>query len=784
MSRKRRYPPPPAASLDRESDGDAARVPRWVAAVVAVVVLAAAGWLWWSQDPGRGATGVSGTNGSPVTTSAGWVMEPDAAVFPRYSGSASCLECHAAQHAAWHDSNHGLAERPVDEALDREAFDPPRDFAHGSQTTSVEWNDGKPRVTATGLGGTREPLQVARVIGHNPLRQFLVEKPGGRFQTLEASWDPRTNDWFNVYGSEDRQPGEWGHWTGRGMNWNTMCGTCHNTRFRKNYEPESDVYRTTMAEPTVGCGACHGPMKDHVLWQRAWKDSGKKDPTLVQRTPAQHMETCAPCHARRGELTGDFTPGDSFWDHYLLSIVDDTDIFHPDGQVRDEDYEFAPFLASRMHAAGVTCLDCHDPHSTKTKVRGNELCMGCHNGTRPGSPIIDPVAHSFHAPGSSGSECVNCHMPQTAFMQRHWRHDHGFTTPDPYLTKEFGIPNACNRCHTDRDAEWALAACEKWYGARMERPSRARAALMAGAREGDSGSRDGLLGLLGSSETPYWKASAVALLARWVEDRTVRDALTAALGHEHPLVRHRAVQGLAPWVEARDEAVSKVVRGRLGDESRGVRVAAAWALRGEGRIESGAGQELSHMLRLNADQPTGQAQLAVEAMARGRMDAALGHYARAVEWDPGSPGLRHDYAVALSLAGRSREALEQTREAVRIQPTGAENHYRLGLAWAEVGDLGQAVRSLEEAVRLEADHDRAAYNLGLAYQQRGDTGRALAMLEQAEKANAADSRIPYARATVLMQSDRRDEARNAARRVLELQPTHAGAVELMRVIGR
>lgn len=55
---------------------------------------------------------------------------------------------------------------------------------------------------------------VDRVIGHYPLRQYLVSAPGGRWQTLEASWDPRTNDWFNVYGDEDRQPGEWGHWTG------------------------------------------------------------------------------------------------------------------------------------------------------------------------------------------------------------------------------------------------------------------------------------------------------------------------------------------------------------------------------------------------------------------------------------------------------------------------------------------------------------------------------------------------------------------------------------------
>lgn len=782
MSKKRRTPPRPPRAASPSRSGGAERVPRGLVAVIAVLVCLAAVALWWPRGGGGVISGASRSGGGDVAPA--WVIEPEGDVFARYAGSASCLECHATEHGAWHGSNHGLAERPVDESLDRTAFDPGRSFAHGSQTTVVAWNEGKPTVQADGLGGTRDPLPVVRVIGHDPLRQFLVEAPGGRLQTLEASWDPRTNQWFNVYGNEDRQPGEWGHWSGRGMTWNTMCGTCHNTRFRKNYEPDGDVYRSSMAEPTVGCESCHGPLKDHVVWQRAWKDSGRKDPTLVARTPAQHMETCAPCHARRGELTGDFVPGDSFWDHFLLSIVDETDIYHPDGQVREEDYEYAAFLGSRMHAAGVTCLDCHDPHAAEPKVQGNDLCLRCHNGTRPGSPIIDPVAHSFHRAGESGSRCVDCHMPQTVFMQRHWRHDHGFTTPDPLLTKEFGIPNACNRCHADQDADWALAACEKWYGPRMERPARARASIMARGRRGDASARDPLLGLLASPETPYWKASAIALLARWVGDLPVRDALVGALGHEHPLVRHRAVQALSPRVEARDASVAVAVRERLTDPVRGVRVAAAWALRGEGRHETRAEVELAHMLRLNADQPTGQAQLAVDALARGGIDAAIGHYRRAVEWDPGSPGLRHDYAVALSLAGRSRDALDQTREAVRLQPGLGENHYRLGLAWAEVGDLGQAVLALEEAVRLEPGHDRAAYNLGLAYQQRGDTGRALSLLMAAEQANPSDPRIPYARATVLMQVDRHGEAREAARRVLEVDPTHAGAVELLKVLGR
>jgi len=65
--------------------------------------------------------------------------------------------------------------------------------------------------------------------------------------------------------------------------------------------------------------------------------------------------------------------------------------------------------------------------------------------TRP-APVIDPATHSHHGAEGTDATCVTCHMPVTTYMQRHPRHDHGFTIPDPLLTKKFGIPNACNRC--------------------------------------------------------------------------------------------------------------------------------------------------------------------------------------------------------------------------------------------------------------------------------------------------------------------------------------------------
>lgn len=191
------------------------------------------------------------------------ILSDEHSVFAEYAGSESCKRCHEEAFAEWQTSNHRLAERPPTAEFDRLAFEPARTIQSGSQPTSVRSEGTNYLMTTGGLARTDEVHSVVRVIGREPLRQFLVGASDGRLQTLEASYDPYINQWFDVFGSENRQPGEWGHWTGRGMNWNSMCASCHNTRVRKNYDEATDNYHTTMAEPSVGCEACHGPLKAH-----------------------------------------------------------------------------------------------------------------------------------------------------------------------------------------------------------------------------------------------------------------------------------------------------------------------------------------------------------------------------------------------------------------------------------------------------------------------------------------------------------------------------------------
>lgn len=692
-----------------------------------------------------------------------------------YAGSQSCRECHLQEFELFENSHHALAERMIDLTNDLPFFPPAREVQHGSQTSELRTTPKGGFELAT-LGKTF-PLE--RVIGVKPLRQFLTPTDKGRFQVTELAVDPHRGDWFDIFGDEDRKPGEWGHWTGRGMNWNSMCAVCHNTGLHKNYDAATDSYSTKMVERGVGCEACHGPMGEHVSWQRK-NPQQKNDPTFKRFNRDEVFDNCGSCHSRRAELTGRFQPGEKFFDHYALTITDETDIYYPDGQVRDEDFEFASFLGSKMHAAGVRCVDCHEPHSNKTRLNGNALCMTCHGAPIPPAPKIDELTHSFHAPGKPGSNCVDCHMPQTTYMQRHARHDHGFTIPDPLLTKKFGIPNACDRCHADRGTDWAIEAVDKWYGEKMNRFTRNRAEVIAEIRTNQNATSENLLTLLKEEKHPFWLAAEVNLLRRWCAEPRVTSTLLAASENTNVLVRATSARSMEPLASRQIPTVQKTLRKLAEDPSRAVRIEAAWALRENIETNSPAGRDLLAYLAHNADQPSGALQLGSFYFDRNENDKAMDYFRRAVNWDSNSAPFHHALAVSLSLAGKSDEAVERMKAASRLAPENAEYHFKLGLAYAEAGKLREAVFELEETVRYDPDYAQAWYNLGLGYSALNNLQLAVEKIQRAESVNANIPLYPYARATILARQGKIESARDALRRALQIQPTFSDAEILLR----
>jgi predicted CXXCH cytochrome family protein len=373
-------------------------------------------------------------------------------------------------------------------------------------------------------------------------------------------------------------------------------------------------------------------------------------------------------------------------------------VYYPDGQIRDEDFEYGSFILSRMYHEGVTCLACHDPHTAKTRlpVEDNALCLQCHKDK------IDPTAHSRHKIDSTGNRCVECHMPQTTYMMRHPRRDHGFTMPDPWLTKTYGIPNACDRCHAGEGIDWNLKYYNEWYGEEAIQPTRARGRVMAAAYNGDEAAIPKTIEHARTDIYPEWRGVALNMLQRWIGRPEVTRVFMDALEDPHPLVRSSAMRALEMA-----GADPETARPLLDDPSRMVRIDAMWALRASLDLATTRGQELMTYLDQRQDQPTGTLQLGQMMFDRGELDEAERLIRRTLDWEPRAADPRRALAVILQMKGDAEGAIAELKLAETLAPTNPEFAYSLGLAYAEGGNLPEAIAALERATKADAAFARA-----------------------------------------------------------------------------
>lgn len=403
----------------------------------------------------------------------------ESAKLPDYISSATCENCHLEQAAAWKKSDHSWAWRDVSEDNVLGNFDNAK-FEHQGIETSFLTDDGGYWIETMDAQQALQRYQIKYVIGVRPLQQYVIELEKGHLQVLDIAWDTEGNQWFMLFPEhENNIPGNALHWSGVYKNWNGRCAECHATNYQKNYSPGTRSFSSNWSEIGVTCQGCHGPGEAHVKWAErpglfsVNQYADIKENGLFQQKQGYfsslEMEICASCHSRRTAFSSSSPiPGSPFTDHYDLASLRQ-DLYHSDGQIKDEVYVIGSFLQSKMYKKGVTCSDCHNPHSGKVKIQGNGLCTQCHNGLdeKRFSGLLtknyDDKSHHQHGELSAGSLCVSCHMPQTTYMQVDRRRDHKFAIPSPENSITLGAPNACNQCHTDRDESWAANALRNWY---------------------------------------------------------------------------------------------------------------------------------------------------------------------------------------------------------------------------------------------------------------------------------------------------------------------------------
>ena len=696
----------------------------------------------------------------------------------RFVGSTTCASCHPRETEAHRGSHHARAMQVADAASVLGDFAGARFTDHRVVSTFLR-RDGKYVVRTEGADGKPADFDVAYTFGVWPLQQYLLPLAGGRLQALTIAWDSRPpvaggQRWYSLYPGERFRPDDPLHWSGREQTWNYQCAECHVTDLRKNFDLAQNRYATRWAELGVNCEACHGPGSAHAAWARTRKPgAGRGESALVvalhrpegawemkdaPRGIAQwsgpstrrargeaEVDACARCHARRRPIVDPYPYGRPFLETHQPALLVDG-LYHADGQILGEVYEYGSFLQSRMRRAGVTCSDCHEPHALRLRADGNALCGSCHLPARFDSP-----AHHHHPTGSDGARCVSCHMPARTYMGVDARRDHGFRVPRPDLTVTVGTPNPCGGCHAGRSAAWAMETIRAWHGPGWApRPSFA-SALDAGRRASlDAASQLATLAT-DRGEPGIARATALALLPGFPGSRAFA-AIEAGLGDVDPLVRSAAVGALEGLpLEHRANLAAPALR----DPVRAVRLAAARVLAGA-RGSLSADQQvdfdraLSELVAselVSADRPEAHLNLANLYARLGRPADTESELRTALWLDPRFVPAMVNLADLFRAQGRDRDGERFLEQALRIEPESAEAMHSLGLLRVRQGRPDEGVAWLRRAAARRPDIARFGYVYAVALYSTGQASQAIAVLEDLHRKRPADRDVLTALAT-------------------------------------
>ncbi len=734
----------------------------WAATLVLIALVGGALlFVRQSESPGKVAT--------PATPSIAHATGP-----ATFVDESACAGCHADEAKSWHGSHHDLA---MQEATNDTVLGNFNDasFSKDGVHTRFFQRDGKYWINTDGADGKPADFEVKYTFGVEPLQQYLIELDRGRLQAFTIAWDVRARRWFHLYPNERIDHRDPLHWTQPSQNWNFMCAECHSTDLNKNFDLQTGSYKTSWKQIDVGCQACHGPASAHLESPAP----GKKDFLVDFAGPdaSVQIETCARCHSRRSVISADYRHGERLMQTHLPALLTD-DLYHPGGQILDEVYEYGSFLQSKMHAKGVRCSDCHEPHSLKLRREGNQLCVGCHSASTPAArPSIDTSglhkkdydspAHHFHKPGAPGSQCVDCHAPARVYMQIDARRDHSFRIPRPDLP---GGPNACNECHKTRGAKWAAETIAKWFGSTGHQEATfAETFDWYRQAQGVNGVRpvrrataelvNQLAHIATNTGVPaIVRASAISRLATYPGE-TALDALNSAVRDADPLVRAAAADAFSAYPPAQRSGLLPL----MADSIRAVRIAAIASAPPES-LSPPAVAEYEQAQLANADQPGAHLNIGNLRASLGQAAEAEAAYQTAIRLDPGfgpaylnladlksrmgdnavaiavlktgleaqpkegphSAALHHSLGLALIRERRYEDAIVELRAAARAAPAETRYAYVLGVALYDTGKKQDGVRTLENALRLRP-YDRNLLTALAAYaRQAGD--------EQAEKA--------------------------------------------------
>jgi tetratricopeptide (TPR) repeat protein len=725
-----------------------------------------------------------------------------------FVGVEQCIACHQEQYDDWSGSHHDLAMQHASEETVLGDFNY-SSFTYFGITSIFYKKDNLFFVKTDGADGKLCDYQIKYTFGVEPLQQYLIEFPDGRVQALGIAWDSRSKEkggqrWYHLYPDEEISFQHRLHWTKMDQNWNYMCADCHSTNLQKNYNLETNSYDTIWSEINVACEACHSPASNHINWANkkpGWLQLNNKglllnfdqregvswpiDPNTgsAQRSKVNNsdkeIEICARCHSRRSSISDTYTHDKPFMDSYLPALLTEF-LYHPDGQIKEEVFVYGSFIQSKMYHQGVSCSDCHQPHSLKLRAEGNGVCLQCHQDNK-----FNNNSHHFHQESSTGASCVECHMPQTVYMGVDARADHSIRIPRPDLSVKLDTPNACNNCHTDKTAAWASDTMTKWYGKDWS-PGWHFGETLYDEQTGSANIAQDLAAVAASPKLPAIARASAADLLQSYPSPTSSLVINRLLQDENPMIRLAALQTLDTF-DLRRRMQSGFAL--LTDPVRAVRIEAARLLAVIPHEMLSAQQiatlekaiaEYRQAQHVNAERPESHINLGLLAIRLQQFDVAEKAYRQAIKLDTNAAEAYVNLADLYRLQQQENKAEEILLQAVQLSGNNANAHHALGLLYVRNKQSKKALFELQAAYQLDANNVRFAYVYAVALASYQQSKKAISLLEKIIKQNPNNRESLIAITSYFLQQGNSDNAQVYAQQLLAVAPEFGSVQQIIK----
>jgi predicted CXXCH cytochrome family protein len=442
-----------------------------------------------------------------------------------YVSSNKCQACHPGEFASWHKTFHRTMTQPAHPEIVAGAFDGSTVVSDGLEYRVYRKGDefwaempDPEEMMYVVQGGKPTPLEeiprvqrrVVMCTGSHHYQTYWVTgdpKYGNLLQTLPLIYLIKDKRWIPREAAFMKDP----HDSKRMITqWNNHCINCHSTGGNPGLitSTKEGSFNTKVGELGISCEACHGPAEEHIRANRnplrryaLHGNSTKTDSSIVNPANLDHKrssQVCGQCHGVfiRNDGQGmkyategiQYKPGDyieelryyithpregspkKVWEDYRKNPKFFRERWWEDGTILAGGREYSALSASACYTKGkMSCLSCHSMHDSDPvgqlkkpqENRTNASCTECHTERQFTSHVQE---HTHHDAGSSGSTCMNCHMPHTTYALFRAIRSHQIESPKIESSAKYGVPNACNLCHMDKTLAWTQNHLHERYG--------------------------------------------------------------------------------------------------------------------------------------------------------------------------------------------------------------------------------------------------------------------------------------------------------------------------------